>query len=151
MATDRLPTKRLPSACDCLAPDGSEIRLLVAGERGSCVHCTLPPGAVSLAVRHRSVEEIWYVLAGQGQMWRRLDGAQTSAEEGSEHDTANRTEEVVELSAGMSLTIPRGAHFQFRNPGAIPLEIVLVTMPPWPGEDEAVRVADHWPVAAQEH
>jgi mannose-6-phosphate isomerase-like protein (cupin superfamily) len=53
------------------------------------------------------------------------------------------------MSAGVSLTIPRGAHFQFRNTGDAPLGIVLVTMPPWPGEQEAVRVDDHWPVQAR--
>ena len=42
-------------------------------------------------------------------------------------------------------SIPLGAHFQFRNPGAEPLAFVIVTMPPWPGMDEAMRVADHWP------
>jgi mannose-6-phosphate isomerase-like protein (cupin superfamily) len=133
MPTHRVQTNRVPDGYDCLAPDGSEIRLLVAGERGSCVHCTLPPGAVSRAVTHRSVEEIWYVLGGHGQMWRKLDG----------------TEETVEVSAGVCLTIPRRAHFQFRNPGHTPLQIVLVTMPPWPGEDEAVRVEDHWPVGEE--
>jgi mannose-6-phosphate isomerase-like protein (cupin superfamily) len=125
-----MQTKRLAQRYDCLAPDGSEIRLLAAGERGSCVHCTLPAGTVSRAVAHRSVEEIWYCLAGRGQMWRK----------------AGRKEETVELSAGVSLTIPRGAHFQFRNLDHMPLEVVLVTMPPWPGDDEAERVADHWPL-----
>jgi mannose-6-phosphate isomerase-like protein (cupin superfamily) len=125
-----MQTKRLPSRYDCLAPDGSQIRLLAAGERGSCVHCTLPPGAVSLAVRHRSVEEIWYFVHGQGEVWRKLDG----------------TEETVEVSQGVCVTIPSGAHFQFRNTADTPLEFVLTTMPPWPGDQEAVRVADHWPV-----
>jgi mannose-6-phosphate isomerase-like protein (cupin superfamily) len=134
MQTNQLQTSRVSDRYDCLAPDGSEIRLLAAAGRGSCVHCTLPPGAVSLAVTHRSVEEIWYVLAGHGQVWRKLDSV----------------EETVEVCAGVCLTIPRGAHFQFRNPGEVPLEIVLVTMPPWPGEDEAVRVDDHWPVGGND-
>ena len=54
------------------APDGSEIRELVAGGRASMVHCTLPPGGVSLAVRHRTVEELWFVTAGRGEVWRKL-------------------------------------------------------------------------------
>ena len=125
-----MQTKRVPARYDCLAPDGSEIRLLVTGECGSCAHCTLLPGKASLAVRHRSVEEIWYCLAGRGEVWRKR---------GSD-------EETVEVSPGVSLTIPCGAHFQFRNPGDAPLELVLVTMPPWPGEQEAVRVEGHWPI-----
>jgi mannose-6-phosphate isomerase-like protein (cupin superfamily) len=125
-----MQTKRLPDRHDCLAPDGSEIRLLAAGGRGSCVHCSLPPGAASLAVTHRTVEEIWYVFAGRGEVWRKLDGA----------------EETVEVCGGVCLTIPLGAHFQFRTLGDTPLQILIVTMPPWPGEHEAVRVKDHWPV-----
>jgi mannose-6-phosphate isomerase-like protein (cupin superfamily) len=114
---------------DVLAPDGSEIRLLPQLAGGSMVHCTLPPGAVSLAVTHRTVEELWYVLAGEGLLWRRQ----------GEH------QEVVPLRPGTAHTIPLGTHFQFRNPGEAPLVFVIVTMPPWPGMDEAVRVADHWP------
>ncbi len=125
-----MQTKSVPKDYDCLAPDGSEIRLLAATERGSCVHCTLPPGAASMAVKHRSVEEIWYCLAGRGEVWRKLESE----------------EETVAFTPGVSLTIPCGAHFQFRNVGDTPLELVLVTMPPWPGEQEAVRVADHWAV-----
>jgi mannose-6-phosphate isomerase-like protein (cupin superfamily) len=126
-----MQTKRLTQRYDCLAPDGSEIRLLARGERGSCVHCTLGARAVSRAVTHRSVEEIWYCIAGRGEMWRKV----------------GELEETVGLSAGVSLTIPQGAHFQFRNLEDLPLEVVLVTMPPWPGDEEAVRVEDHWPVS----
>ena len=122
-------TARLGAKMDVIAPDGSEIRLLAQRDGGSFVHCTLPPGGVSLAVRHRRVEEIWYFLAGRGDVWRAQDGV----------------EEVVAVRPGTALTIPAGAHFQFRNTGERPLEFVLVTMPPWPGEDEAVRVSDHWP------
>ena len=56
---------------DTLAPDGSEIRLLAQTSRGSMVHCTLHPGQVSVAVAHRTVDEIWYFLEGSGQVWRR--------------------------------------------------------------------------------
>ncbi len=122
-------TRRLPRAMDATAPDGSEIRLLATGGRGSMVHCTLPAGAASLAVRHRTVEELWYCLEGAGEVWRRREGQ----------------EQTVAVEPGVSLSIPTGTHFQFRNTGRGPLRFVIVTMPPWPGEDEAVRVADHWP------
>jgi mannose-6-phosphate isomerase-like protein (cupin superfamily) len=49
------------------------------------------------------------------------------------------------VSPGLTLSILLGTHFQFRNTGATPLRFVIVTMPPWPGKDEAVRVGDHWP------
>ncbi len=117
---------------DVLAPDGSEIRLLPRVAGGSMVHCTLPPGAVSLAVTHRTVDELWYVVAGSGELWRRH----------------GEREHVVPLRPHTAHSIPLGTRFQFRNPGTERLVIVIVTMPPWPGMDEAVRVPDHWPQAA---
>ena len=113
---------------DLLAPDGSEIRLLVSVAGGSMVHCTLQPGQVSQAVRHRTVEELWYCLAGVGQLWRRTES----------------TEETVDLQPGTALTIPLGTSFQFRAVGSEPLELVFVTLPPWPGADEAVFVPGVW-------
>ena len=89
---------------------------------------TLPPGAISKAVAHLTVEELWLILRGQGRMWRKLE----------------KTEETVELRAGVSIAIPVGASFQFRNDGAEPLEAVGVTMPPWPGMEEAYAVKGKW-------
>src|SRR5690242_796237 len=60
-------TRRVGPEYDALAPDGSEIRLLVEVNGGSMVHCSLAPGAVTRAIRHRSVEEVWLCLAGRGQ------------------------------------------------------------------------------------
>ena len=93
------------------------------------MHCTLPPGAVSLAVAHHQVEEIWYFIEGRGEVWRRADDS----------------EETIEARPGVSLTIPTGTRFQFRNTGHGPLRFLITTMPPWPGPDEAYRVDDHWP------
>ena len=53
---------------------------------------------------------------------------------------------TVDVAPSVSLSIPVGVHFQFRATGERPLRFVIVTMPPWPGEDEAYRVADRWPV-----
>jgi mannose-6-phosphate isomerase-like protein (cupin superfamily) len=122
-------TRSLPEAPDVMAPDGSEVRLLATATRGSMAHFQLQPGQVAIAVAHRTVEEVWYVVAGQGRMWRAADGR----------------EEVVELRPGVSLTVPLGTRFQFRNDGDEPLAAVGVTMPPWPGDDEADRVAGPWP------
>ena len=49
-------------------------------------------------------------------------------------------ESVVDLRAGLSLTIPVGTAFQFRCNGDVALKAVGVTMPPWPGMDEAYEV-----------
>ncbi len=125
-----MESKTLPDQPDCVAPDSSEIRLLAATRRASSVHCSLPPGRISLAVAHKSVEEIWYFLEGRGEVWRKQ----------------GEDEEVTTAVPGVSLAIPTGAHFQFRNTGAVPLRFLCVTVPAWPGEDEAYRVEDHWAV-----
>ena len=67
-----LATRTLAAAADVIAPDGCEVRLLAASARGSMAHFTLLPGEVARAVVHRTVEELWYFLAGTGRMWRRL-------------------------------------------------------------------------------
>lgn len=53
---------------------------------------------------------------------------------------------TVPVEKGWSVSIPLGAHFQFCNTGVEPLEFVIVTMPPWPGEEEAERVPDRWEI-----
>ena len=121
-------TSERSAAPDVMAPDGSEVRILATCSRGSMAQFTLPPGAVSKAVAHRTVEELWLVMRGQGRMWRRLGEA----------------EEVVALRPGTSIAILVGTHFQFRNDGAEPLDCAGVTMPPWPGMDEAYEVPGIW-------
>jgi mannose-6-phosphate isomerase-like protein (cupin superfamily) len=121
-------TKRLPNAPDAVAPDGSDVRVLLALRGGSFAHFALDPGRTSNAVAHRTVDEIWYVLGGRGEMWRRL----------GDH------EDVVPVDAGTCLTIPAGTRFQFRALGDEPLTAVAVTMPPWPGEGEAYAVEGKW-------
>ncbi len=121
-------TRALGPAYDVLAPDGSEVRLLASAAKGSMAHFTLQPGQTSLAVCHRTVEELWFVLSGAGEMWRSRAGK----------------EQVTSLLKGISLAIPVGTSFQFRCTGKEPLQAVAVTMPPWPGEDEAFSVAGKW-------
>jgi mannose-6-phosphate isomerase-like protein (cupin superfamily) len=121
-------TKRLAAAADAIAPDGCEVRILVATGRGSMAHFTLGPRQIARAVAHRTVEEVWYFLSGEGRMWRRF----------------GEREEVTAVAPGVSLSIPLGTRFQLRNDGAAPLAAVAVTMPPWPGEDEAYVVDGKW-------
>jgi mannose-6-phosphate isomerase-like protein (cupin superfamily) len=121
-------TKHLPAAPDAVAPDGSDVRILLGLTAGGMAHFELAPGMTSKAVNHRSVEEIWFFIAGEGQMWRKQDGH----------------EECVDVSRGTCLTIPLGTHFQFRSFGDEALAAVAVTMPPWPGKGEAVEVTGVW-------
>lgn len=123
-----LHTRERSQLPDVTAPDGSEVRILAATTRGSMAQFTLPPGSVSKAVAHRTVEEVWLVTHGTGRMWRKLGDAEVMAD----------------LRPGISVAIPVGAHFQFRNDGEEPLHCVGVTMPPWPGMDEAYEVEGVW-------
>lgn len=124
-------TSQLPLQPDIVAPDGSDVRVLLRTANGSMAHFELAPGRASDPIRHRTVEEIWYVLSGSGEMWRSQGGL----------------EQVVPLVPGTCVTIPKDTHFQFRCSGPGPLEAVGITMPPWPGADEAVPVAGKWPRA----
>ena len=98
----------LPTQRDAIAPDGSQVRLLVRLPGGSMAHVELGPQEVSRPIQHRTVSEAWYILQGLGRMWRRQDG----------------TEREIDLRPGTALTIPVGTAFQFRNTGVEPLAAV---------------------------
>jgi mannose-6-phosphate isomerase-like protein (cupin superfamily) len=123
-----MQARQLPETPDVTAPDGSDVRILCGLKGGSMAHFSLDPGKVSKAVMHRTVEEIWYIIAGEGEMWR----------------ADSLHEMVIALRPGLSLTIPVGTSFQFRSTGPSALEAVAITMPPWPGEGEAVLVKGVW-------
>src|SRR5271156_862207 len=128
IAAKPFETKPLGAAPDTTAPDGAVARLLLSLGGGSMAHFELPPGAVSHAVTHRTVEEIWFVVGGRGSIWRRQDGQ----------------ERIDALAPGTSLTIPLGTAFQFRAESGAPLKFVAITMPPWPGMDEALPAPGPW-------
>lgn len=123
-----LQTKQLPTEPDAVAPDGSDVRVLLSVAGASMAHFELAPNQTSVAVVHRTVEEIWFFIRGEGEMWRRL----------REH------EEVVEVGPDICVTIPVGTAFQFRSFGDEPLSAVGVTSPPWPGAGEATIVEGPW-------
>ena len=111
------------------APDGSAVHLLLDHQHGatqcSVVEVVLPAGAVSRPVRHRTVEEVWYVLAGAGAVWR------------CPPDVDPQDAPAVAVAPGDALVIPTGWAFQFRADAGADLRFLCVTMPPWPGMDEA--------------
>jgi mannose-6-phosphate isomerase-like protein (cupin superfamily) len=121
-------TRRLPALPDIVAPDGSDVRVLLSTARGGMAHFELAGGRASDAIRHHTVDEIWFVLSGRGEMWRRRD----------------EREEVVALEPGVCITIPVGTHFQFHATEGEALRAVGVTMPPWPGPGEADPVPGKW-------
>ncbi len=115
----------LPLVADYAAPDGSEMRLGVSTAVGGVAHCMLPPGQRTGAVRHRSVTEVWYILAGHGELAR--------------WDSPNATDQPTRLAlmADMSVAIRPHIPFQFRATGLSPLHLLLLTTPAWPGAAEA--------------
>jgi len=110
------------------APDGSRAWPLVRLPGASVAEFELAPGKTARAVVHRTIDEIWYVLAGAGELWRR-QGAR---------------EESVVLEPGVCLTIPCGTQFQFRAHGVQPLRVLGVCLPPWSGEGEALLADGPW-------
>ncbi|GLS19465.1 hypothetical protein GCM10007874_24820 [Labrys miyagiensis] len=121
-------TRKLSDKPDARAPDGSDVRVLLNLPRGGMAHFELAAGLISLAVTHKTVEEIWYILSGRGQIWRKQGGQ----------------ESVTDVFPGLCITIPLGTHFQFRSLGDEPLAILGVTMPPWPLEGDALPVEGIW-------
>ena len=125
------PPARRAVVADTVAPDGSEIRLLLDERHkaggGSMVEAALPPGRVSRPVYHRTVAEMWYILEGYGQVWRcppEVDPAEV---------------EPMAVQPGDALTIPVGWRFQFSAAAdsAAGLRFLCITIPPWPGAGEA--------------
>src|SRR5579859_7668418 len=101
-------TLALPAEPSVVAPDGTLGRILLKLPGGSFAHFTLPAGATSHAVQHRTVEEIWFFLSGCGEVWRRNAAG----------------EAIVAALPGLSITIPLGTAFQFRALGDEPLVFV---------------------------
>lgn len=126
--TNDFITRHLAKQPDAIAPDGSEVRFLAATQQGSMAQFSLPVGKTSIAVCHRTVEELWYFISGRGRLWRKSKNA----------------EETIDVHPGVSISIPVGTHFQFRCDSIEPLQAVSITMPPWPGMDEAFAVTGIW-------
>lgn len=132
--TPDFATIRLPARPTEIAPDGSAVRVLLGLTGGTMAHFELPAGATSRAVTHRSVEEVWFVLSGRGELWRKQSAR----------------EEVVVLERDVCVTLPRGTHFQLRASQTEAVTVVAVTIPRWPGNDEAEFVPGLWTPSAIE-
>lgn len=123
----------MPTNRDAVAPDGSDVRVLLQVRGGGLAHFEMAAGQTSVAIRHRSVEEIWYIVGGSGEMWRK----------------AGYDEEVVPLSTAVCVTIPLGTSFQFRASREESLAAIGATIPPWPGAGEALIVSGPWEPTVQ--
>jgi mannose-6-phosphate isomerase-like protein (cupin superfamily) len=123
-----MKTKTLPDQPDAKSPAGAHIRYLVDGRRGNMIHSTVPPFQVNRATVHATVDEFWYILEGHGEIWRD-DG---------------RASGVAVLTPGVSIDIPAGTSFQYRNVSEAELKFICIAMPPWPGDSEASLVEGVW-------
>ena len=115
----------LPDAPDSVAPDGAAVRVLLHVGGCSMAHFQWAPGQTSAAVRHRTVDELWFVLSGNGELWLSSSG-------------------VVPVRAGDCIGIPVGTGFQVRTIGPSHLQVLGATCPPWPGDAEAVPANGPW-------
>ena len=123
-----MKTVILPDKPDAKSPAGADIRYLVSGRTGNMIFSTVPALQVNRATVHATVDEFWYILEGQGEIWRN-EGSQAS---------------VTSLVSGTSISIPAGTRFQYRNSSNDDLKFICISMPPWPGEMEASFVEGIW-------
>ncbi len=119
---------QLPALADAKSPAGADIRFIMDGTTGNMIHSTVPPGQINRATVHATVSEFWFVLGGHGEIWRKDAGE----------------ERVTALLPGVSIDIPVGTAFQYRNVGLAPLTFICITMPPWPGNHEATHLPGAW-------
>jgi mannose-6-phosphate isomerase-like protein (cupin superfamily) len=124
-----LGIRRVGQTVDVVAADGSELVLLARTDRASMAHGSLRSGAVSHAIVHRTVDEVWFVVSGAAEIWRANE----------------RGESIEAVDSGASLAIPCGTRFQYRTLGASPFCFIMTTIPAWPGDDEAIPTDGVWP------
>ena len=128
MTRSDFATMLLSTGASEAAPDGSIVRPLLRVTSASMAHFELPAGTTSRAVVHESVDELWFVLSGRGELWRKQDAR----------------EEVVALQRGVCVTIPKRTHFQFRASRQHSVTVIAATIPGWPGDAEARSVRGAW-------
>ncbi len=123
-----MKTTTLPPEPDAQSPAGADIRFIMDGSTGNMIHSTVKPLQINRATIHATVSEFWYILGGEGEIWR--------------HDGSQET--ITPLITGTSIDIPVATAFQYRNTGRGDLTFICVSMPPWPGESEASFVDGIW-------
>ena len=95
-----------------------------AGERFQVKRLTVKPGAVLSLQMHRHRAEHWVVVKGTARI--------------------TRGEEVFMLAENESTYIPIGTVHRIENPGTEPLQIIEVQSGSYLGEDDIVRLEDHY-------
>ena len=103
---------------------GSEIRPLIDRTTSGITRCSLaeeilPPGCAVTPHHHREMEEIYYILDGQGVMTV-----------GSEQ---------CEVSAGDAIFVPRNHRHSLRNTGELPIRLLVACGPAFSYEDQILE------------
>lgn len=103
--------------------DGSLIRELMHPTRHgnttqSLAHATVAVGASTRSHYHRTSEELYHVIAGQGQI--------------------SLGTEVLELNVGDTVLITPGTPHRVRNTGTEPLQLLCCCSPPYAHDDTVV-------------
>lgn len=103
-----------------ITADGSSIRELVGVPSGnatqqSVAEATVPPGGKTIEHYHRTTEEVYLFLGGEGRM--RLG------------------DEEAAVSGGDTVVIPPGVRHRLWNEGAEPLVLLCCCAPPYRDED----------------
>jgi mannose-6-phosphate isomerase-like protein (cupin superfamily) len=105
-------------------PHGSEIRPLIDRTTSPISQCSLaeeilPPGATVTPHHHETLEEIYYIIEGEGVM--EID------------------DEAREVCAGDAIYIPRYARHTLSNTGDGPMKILLICGPAFFYEDHRTK------------
>lgn len=100
---------------------GSELRPLIDRTTSDITRCSLaeeilPPGCAVTPHHHREIEEIYYIVSGQGLM--------------------TVGDETHEVEAGDAVYVPRGHRHTLTNTGIQPITLLVACGPAFSYEDE---------------
>ena len=113
-----------------IAPDGTRGRQLANLPEGNMSCYEQDPGIISHAQLHRVVSEVWQITHGVGEIWLKLPNGQ---------------ELTSTVLPGVSIAIPAGTAFQFKNLSETEVfKFTVVTMPPWPGAHVVEYIKGPW-------
>jgi mannose-6-phosphate isomerase-like protein (cupin superfamily) len=121
-------TLTIGEAYDHVSPAGvAEIRLLPSFEQGELAHARARAGRPSRAARLSGIGEMFYVLTGKGELWRKTGGL----------------EDVTPLVPGRSVSLLPEIEYQYRAVDG-PLDFLVFTAPRWQRENWHEAEHSNW-------
>jgi mannose-6-phosphate isomerase-like protein (cupin superfamily) len=111
------------------SPDGSaEIRHILTSPAGDLTHAVCRAGYTAAVHHLPELDEAYYVLAGEGEIWRATDD----------------TEFVTALRPGRWVGMPAGTRFQYRADRGTTLVFLVMVLPSWREELFNVVEGGRW-------